>query len=114
MAKKSLIKELDELSPERKAMLNRLKRVEGQLRGIQRMIIEDKPCHAILVQMSAARKAMQQACIEILKNYVRKCLAEQGETDLREMESLIGTLIDIAPIPPASGVVSDEDPEPSP
>ncbi|MBL3593617.1 MAG: metal-sensitive transcriptional regulator [Synergistaceae bacterium] len=117
MPKKSLIKELDELSPERKAMLNRLKRVEGQLRGIQRMIIEDKPCHATLVQMSAARKAMQQACIEILKNYVRKCLAEQGETDLGEMESLIGTLIDIAPIPSSSnddGDISSEEGETTP
>ena len=99
MAKQSLIREIENLSPERKAMLNRLKRVEGQLRGIQRMIVEDQPCHSILVQLSAARKAMQQACIEILKNYVRKCLAEQGETDLSEMESLIGTLIDIAPLP---------------
>ncbi|MDD4364167.1 MAG: metal-sensitive transcriptional regulator [Synergistales bacterium] len=107
MPKKSLIKELDHLSPERKAMLNRLKRVEGQLRGIQRMIIEDKPCHSTLVQLSAARKAMQQACIEILKNYVRKCLAEEGKTDLSEMESLISTLIDIAPIPSGAPESSD-------
>lgn len=103
MAKQSLIQEIKELSPERRAMLNRLKRVEGQLRGIQRMIVEDQPCHSILVQLSAARKAMQQACIEILKNYIRKCLAEQGKTNLDEMESLIGTLIDIAPLPTAEG-----------
>ena len=55
---------IDELSPERKAMVNRLRRVEGQLRGIQKMIIDDKPCQDILIQLSAARKAVQQGCID--------------------------------------------------
>ena len=71
----SLIERIDNMPPQQKAMLNRLKRVEGQLRGIQRMIINDKPCQEVLLQLSAARKAMQNACIEILKGYVRKCLA---------------------------------------
>lgn len=93
-------KVIDQLPPERKAMVNRLRRVEGQLRGIQKMIIDDKPCQDILIQLSAARKAMQQGCIEILKNYVHKCLAEQGKADFEDMEKIIGTLIDIAPIPP--------------
>ncbi|MEA3507786.1 MAG: metal-sensitive transcriptional regulator [Synergistota bacterium] len=98
MAKTSLIQQLENMPPDQKAMLNRLKRVEGQLRGIQRMIIEDKPCKDILLQLSAARKAMQKACIEILKNYVRRCLAESRSPDMDEMERLIGTLIDIAPM----------------
>jgi len=95
----SLIDQLENMPPDRKAMLNRLKRVEGQLRGIQRMIIEDKPCMEVLLQLSAARKAMQTACIEILKNYVKSCLAESKTPDLQELEKLIGTLIDIAPPP---------------
>ncbi|MGC9372210.1 MAG: metal-sensitive transcriptional regulator [Thermovirgaceae bacterium] len=99
MAHGSLIDQLENMPPDRKAMLNRLKRVEGQLRGIQRMIIEDKPCRDILLQLSAARKAMQTACIEILKNYVKSCLAESKTPDLQELEKLIGTLIDIAPPP---------------
>ena len=100
---------IDELSPERKAMVNRLRRVEGQLRGIQKMIIDDKPCQDILIQLSAARKAMQQGCIEILKNYVHKCLAEQGKADFEDMERIIGTLIDIAPIPPLPVDSDDEE-----
>lgn len=98
MAKMSLIEQIDNMAPQQKAMLNRLKRVEGQLRGIQRMIIEEKPCQEILLQLSAARKAMQNACIEILKGYVKKCLAESGTPDMDELERLIATLIDIAPI----------------
>jgi len=98
MAKMSLIEQLENMEPAQKAMLNRLKRVEGQLRGIQRMIIEEKPCQDILLQLSAARKAMQNACIEILKSNVKRCLAESKVPDMDELEKLIATLIDIAPI----------------
>jgi len=100
MPKESLIEQLENLSPERKAMLNRLKRVEGQLRGIQRMIIEDKPCHNILVQLSAARKAMQQACIEILKNYIHMCLVTKSLEDTKELEGLIAAMLDLTPLSP--------------
>jgi len=101
----SLIERIDNMSPQQKAMLNRLKRVEGQLRGIQRMIINEKPCQEILLQLSAARKAMQNACIEILKGYVKKCLAESGNPDMDELERLISTLIDLAPL---SGETAEE------
>ena len=94
----SLIERIDNMPPQQKAMLNRLKRVEGQLRGIQRMIINEKSCQEILLQISAARKAMQNACIEIRKGDGRKCLAEPGTPDMDELERLISTLIDIAPI----------------
>lgn len=47
---------------DRSAMLNRLARIEGQLRGIQKMICEDEPdCEAVAQQMSAARKALDKA-----------------------------------------------------
>lgn len=98
MAKNSLIEKLDALPPHRKAMLNRLRRVEGQLRGIQRMIVENAPCYDILLQLSAARKAMQKACIEILKNYLHQCVHETKTPDLITMEQLIEALIDIAPV----------------
>jgi DNA-binding FrmR family transcriptional regulator len=108
MAHGSLIDQLENMPSDRKAMLNRLKRVEGQLRGIQRMIIEDKPCRDTLLQLSAARKAMQTACVEILKNYVKRCLAESKSPDLQELEKLIGTLIDIAP-PPCTDALEQAD-----
>ena len=101
MAKNSLIDRLDTMPQDRKAMLNRLRRVEGQLRGIQRMIIEEKPCYDILLQLSAARKAMQKACIEILKHYIQKCVTEAQKPDVINMERLIEALIDISPSPSA-------------
>ena len=97
MAKDSLIEKLEKLPKEKKGMLNRLRRVEGQLRGIQRMIIEEKPCYDVLLQLSAARKAMQKACIEILKQQLQKCLHEAKEPDFYNLEKLIETLIELSP-----------------
>ena len=103
MAKNSLIDRLDTMPQDRKAMLNRLRRVEGQLRGIQRMIIEEKPCYDILLQLSAARKAMQKACIEILKNYLNKCVAEAKEPGSETIEKLIEALMELSPVPFSAG-----------
>lgn len=100
MVEKSILEELESLPADRRCMLNRLKRVEGQLRGIQRMIVEGKPCMEILIQLSAARKAMQNACIEILKGYINQCLANPQNMRMEEVERLISTLIDICPLPP--------------
>nr|WP_321499331.1 metal-sensitive transcriptional regulator [uncultured Dethiosulfovibrio sp.] len=91
----------EDVSPDRKAMLNRLKRVEGQIRGIQRMIVEEKDCCDVLLQLSAARKAMQNTCIEIVKNYMSQCMVskeEDGTVDVDRLQKLIEALVEIAPI----------------
>ena len=51
-------------------ILSRLKRIEGQIRGIQGMIIEERPCSDIMVQMAAAKSALNQASKLILENHV--------------------------------------------
>ena len=50
--------------------LSRLKRIEGQIRGIQGMIIEGRPCSDIMVQMAAAKSALNQTSKLILENHV--------------------------------------------
>jgi len=99
MAKRPAENNIEELPAERKAVLNRLKRIEGQLRGIQRMIIEEKPCVEVLTQLTAARNAMQQACVEIVKNNLYKCIRESTNTEenIGQLEKLISALIDSAP-----------------
>jgi|UPI000045C912 DNA-binding FrmR family transcriptional regulator len=57
----------------KKNVIQRMKRVEGQIRGIQRMIEEGKECEDILVQVRAARSALQSASRLILKRYLLKC-----------------------------------------
>lgn len=62
--------------PERKkALLLRLKRVEGQLRGIQRLIEEGNDCEQIAQQLTAARKALDKSFFMMVG-----CLIAQGET----------------------------------
>jgi DNA-binding FrmR family transcriptional regulator len=51
-------------------ILSRLKRIEGQIRGIQGMIIEERPCSDIMVQMAAAKSALNQVSKLILENHV--------------------------------------------
>ena len=53
---------------------NRLKRIEGQVRGLQRMIDEDRECEAILTQVMAARAALDRVALLVAENYVQECV----------------------------------------
>jgi DNA-binding FrmR family transcriptional regulator len=62
-------------------ILSRLKRIEGQIRGIQGMIIEDRPCSDIMVQMAAAKSALNQASKLILENHVNSWFDSSVSSD---------------------------------
>jgi len=53
---------------------NRLRRVEGQVRGLQRMVEEQRECEAILTQLMAARAALDRVGLLVAENFVRECL----------------------------------------
>ncbi len=62
-------------------LLKRLRRVEGQVRGLQRMIDEDQYCIDVLTQVSAASKALQSVAVSLLDQHLHHCVAaaiEQG------------------------------------
>ncbi len=61
---------------DKKRILDRLKRVEGQIRGIQRLIEEDKPCVDVLTQVAAATSAMKKTGGAIVSAHMKKCLNE--------------------------------------
>jgi CsoR family transcriptional regulator, copper-sensing transcriptional repressor len=72
--------------------LKRLRRIEGQIRGLQRMVEEDKYCIDILTQVSAATKALQSFSLELLDEHIAHCLvdaARQGgaEADIKVKEA---------------------------
>ncbi len=72
-------------SPEVKADLTvRLKRIEGQVRGVQRMIDEERECTDILQQMTAIRSAVHQASLVLARAYASRCLLSptRGDTDV--------------------------------
>ena len=58
----------------RKSCLARLKRIEGQVRGIARMIDEDRYCIDVVTQVQAARAALQRVEDEVLKDHVESCV----------------------------------------
>ncbi|GAA5436712.1 metal-sensitive transcriptional regulator [Deinococcus aquaticus] len=61
-------------------VLLRLRRIEGQVRGLQRMIEEGRDCHDILTQLSGVRSALDAAGEQILEQYAGGCRARPGET----------------------------------
>jgi DNA-binding FrmR family transcriptional regulator len=54
----------------------RLRRVEGQIRGLQRMVEEDVYCIDVLTQVSAATKALQAVALELLDGHLNTCVAD--------------------------------------
>lgn len=78
-------------SEEKQAYLRRLKRAEGQVRGIARMIEEDKYCIDILTQMAAVNKALHAVSIGLLDDHIAHCVVnaahESQETGNPEIVS---------------------------
>lgn len=62
---------------------NRLRKIEGQIRGIQKMIDDDRYCVDILLQISAVRSALQKVGLSLFKSHTRGCVV----TALREQDS---------------------------
>ncbi|XNY99869.1 metal-sensitive transcriptional regulator [Micrococcus luteus] len=58
------------------AYLKRLRRIEGQIRGLQRMVDEDIYCIDILTQVSAATKSLQSVSLALVQDHLRHCVAE--------------------------------------
>lgn len=72
----------------------RLNRIEGQVRGISRMIEEDRYCVDVLIQLAAVRAALDKAGLEILRNHTKMCVKdgiERGEGDA-VVEELIAVI----------------------
>ena len=61
---------------EKAEVLTRLRRVEGQIRGIQRMIEQDRDCEAISTQLLAARSALDKASLYIISHQIEDCLLD--------------------------------------
>jgi DNA-binding FrmR family transcriptional regulator len=72
----------------RETLLKRLKRVEGQIRGIQRMIESGRECESIITQLAAVRSAIDGIAGLILRNYVKICFKGETAPECVDIESL--------------------------
>ncbi len=74
-------------------LVNSAKRIEGQLRGIQKMILEGKDGKLILTQVTAARAALSRLAIDLLKDESRECLnAKTKKAKSDKFEELVSSL----------------------
>ena len=87
-------------SSDKDAYLKRLRRIEGQIRGLQRMVEEDKYCIDVLTQVSAATKALQAFSLELLDEHLATCVVqaaatggEEADQKVREASDAIARLV---------------------
>ncbi|MEV8637167.1 metal-sensitive transcriptional regulator [Streptosporangium sp. NPDC051023] len=80
--------------------LRRLRRIEGQVRGLQRMVEEDKYCIDILTQVSAANHALQSFALCLLEEHMAHCVADaaakggaEAEAKIKEASDAIARLV---------------------
>jgi DNA-binding FrmR family transcriptional regulator len=79
-----------------RAVHNRLRRIEGQVRGLQRMVDQDAYCIDILTQVAAVQTALEQVAVNVLDSHVRNCVAdavtdggEQADEKLDELMAAV-------------------------
>ena len=79
---------------EKSAIVARLKRIEGQVRGLIRMVEEDKPCEDIIIQIGSAKAALQKTGQTVLEEHLHHCVIKAVKAGDGEeiIEKLIGAL----------------------
>ena len=80
-------------SLEKDAYVKRLRRIEGQVRGLQRMVEEDAYCIDILTQVSAVTKALQSVAVGLLDQHVRHCVTNAATNDPDHVDDMVGEAI---------------------
>ena len=88
---------------ERKKIVNRFKRIEGQIRGLEKLVEGEAPCLDILTQVSAVTAAVKKAGTEVIRMYIDQCLCEisgksaaNRETTIQEFQKALSRYIDMA------------------
>jgi len=78
---------------EKDSIIVRLRRIEGQIKGIQKMVEEDKFCGDILIQVSAARSALNNVGGLVLENYMKNCLIDNPNSKEEDLDKLIEIML---------------------
>ena len=75
--------------------LKRLRRIEGQVRGLQRMVDEDRYCAEIMTQISSVHEALRSVGRELMRNHLRHCAAAAIRAGDEQAEPMYDELIDL-------------------
>jgi CsoR family transcriptional regulator, copper-sensing transcriptional repressor len=84
------------VDPEIKARnLKRLRRIEGQVRGLQKMVEDDRYCADILTQISSVHEALRAVGRELMRNHLKHCATHAIQSGTSEAEAMYDELIDL-------------------
>lgn len=85
------------MEKQKKDLSDRLKRIEGQIRGIQKMMDEERPCEDVITQLMAARAALDKVGISIITQHVQECArlrpSEPGVEDGKSLERALALFL---------------------
>ena len=74
-------------------LLKRLRRIEGQVRGVERMVEEDRYCIDVLTQITAAQAALDKVALELLSDHAAHCVTEaEGAQKVERTEEMMGAV----------------------
>lgn len=84
------------VDPERKDRnLKRLRRIEGQVRGLHKMVEDDRYCADIMIQISSVQEALRAVSRELMRNHLRHCAAAAIRASPKEAEQMYDELVDL-------------------
>ena len=75
--------------------LKRLRRIEGQIRGLQKMVEEDRYCADVLTQISSVHEALRGVARELMRNHLKHCAASAIKSSDHEAEAMYDELVDM-------------------
>ena len=79
----------DKQEVSREAIVKRLKRIEGQIRGLQKMVTDERECESIVTQLAAVRSAIDSVGALVLNNYIKICATRDNEEGKNVYESMV-------------------------
>ena len=80
--------------PKHNELLPRLRRIEGQVRGITRMVEEQRYCIDIIQQLTAARRALDEVTLKVMKGHINSCVSEaiRHQDGAKKIDELMQTI----------------------
>ena len=79
----------DKIEVSRETIVKRLRRIEGQIRGLQKMVADERECESIVTQLAAVRSAIDSVGALVLNNYIKICAPRDSKTDPEVYESMV-------------------------
>ena len=80
--------------PPRADLIKRLRRIEGQVRGLQRMVEEDRDCAEIMAQLSAVNEALRKVSVLLAEKYALECLDISARKGSAKSRAAVAALLD--------------------